>query len=115
MEKLSGLNLENHGMTVIFRRQHSKHSKFWLTHTDGQYTHLSHLFYFHKEWLEDWGGRFCVLSNNQPESVVREICPVINNSVAIVRSDNSWHMVTPVSPLATHHRLTMKTVFWATP
>jgi hypothetical protein len=113
MEELSGLNLENHSVIVSFERRHSRPAGSFLPHTDGKHKTLTHLLYLQEQWSVEWGGSFCVLSSDQPGSVVYENPPVINSSVAIVRSDNSWHRIAPISPRAAHHRLSVQIVFAA--
>ncbi len=113
MEELSGLNLQNHSVIVSFERRHSRPGRSFLPHTDGEHKTLTHLLYLHEQWPVEWGGGLRVLSSDQPESVVYENPPVINSSVAIVRSDNSWHMITPISPMAAHHRLSVQIIFTA--
>ncbi|WP_138497191.1 2OG-Fe(II) oxygenase [Nostoc sp. PA-18-2419] len=113
MEELSGLSLENHSLIASFQRRHSRPVQSFLPHTDAEHKTLTHLLYLHEQWPVEWGGGFCVLSSNQPESVVYENPPVINSSVAIVRSDNSWHRITPISPMAAYHRLSLQIIFAA--
>ncbi|MDF5716474.1 MAG: 2OG-Fe(II) oxygenase family protein [Rhizonema sp. NSF051] len=103
MEELSGLNLENHRVIVSFERRHSRPERAFIPHTDSKHKTFTHLLYLHEQWPVEWGGSFRVLSSEQPESVVYENPPVIHSSVAIVQSDNSWHMVTPISPMAAYH------------
>ncbi|GAA6619155.1 2OG-Fe(II) oxygenase family protein [Scytonema sp. NUACC26] len=112
MGKLSGLKLENCLMTIGFRRFHSGHAKFWVPHTDGSHRVLTHLFYFNEEWSNDWGGCLQILLQKDTSSVVYSIPPLIGSSVALVETGKSWHVITPISPQAPQHRLTMQTVFW---
>ncbi|GAA6619129.1 2OG-Fe(II) oxygenase [Scytonema sp. NUACC26] len=110
--QLSGFKLENYLMTIGFRRFHSGHAKFWIPHTDGPYRVLTHLFYFNEEWFSDWGGCLQILREKERMSAVYDIPPLIGSSVALVETGSSWHVITPISPLAPQHRLTMQTVFW---
>lgn len=110
--QLSGLKLENYLMTIGFRRFHSKHAKFWIPHTDRPHRVLTHLFYFNEKWSNDWGGCLQILSQKDTSSVVYNIPPLIGSSVALVETGSSWHVITPISPLAPQHRLTMQIVFW---
>ena len=58
------------------------------------------MFYFNQEWDSNWGGCLRILKDDNADSVFQEIPPLLNTSVILVRSDNSWHTVTPVSPEA---------------
>ncbi|GAA6619167.1 2OG-Fe(II) oxygenase [Scytonema sp. NUACC26] len=110
MEKQTGLNLKNHTLTISFRRYNSGNT--FAPHTDHPSKSLTHLLFFNSQWSMNWGGYFRILKGNQPDFVFQEIPPLINYSVAIIRSDNSWHMVTPVSADATQPRLTLQIAFW---
>ncbi|GAA6619149.1 2OG-Fe(II) oxygenase family protein [Scytonema sp. NUACC26] len=119
MEELSGLRLNNHAMTIQFRRNcHTRYpysdqtKAVYTPHLDGSPKNLTHLFFFHQEWSLDWGGYFRVLNDNQPESIFYEVPPLINYSLALVRSERSWHMVTPVSQNAPQLRLSLQIAFW---
>ncbi|SRR5579883_34453 len=110
LEKLTGLDLKDHFMTIGF----AKHMPGFQgePHTDKPYKSLTHLFYFNKEWLPQWGGCLRILRDNQVESTFQDIPPLLGNSVVLVRSDQSWHTVTPISPDVAQPRLTLQIAFW---
>lgn len=110
MEKLTGLNLKNHLMDIGFFRFSSNH---WVSpHTDKKSKTLTHLLYFNDQWDSQWGGHLRILKENKVESVFKEIPSLIHYSVALVRSEQSWHMVTPVSADVDQSRLTLQIEFW---
>lgn len=50
--------------------------------------------------------------DEKPESVFQDIAPLGQFSAVIVRSDNSWHMVTPVASTALQCRLALRIAFF---
>ncbi|GAA6619127.1 2OG-Fe(II) oxygenase family protein [Scytonema sp. NUACC26] len=111
IEQLSGVNLKNHSLEIRFFRDRPG---FWnRPHTDHQLKNVTHILYFNEEWNPEWGGCFQVLNDNQTKSVVKEVIPLPQYSVAIVRCDRSWHMVSPISLNATQDRLSLHMIFWA--
>ncbi|MHC5746872.1 MAG: 2OG-Fe(II) oxygenase [Nostoc sp.] len=110
MEHLTNLDLKNHSLTVYLTRHDLG---FWnRPHTDIPRKHVTHLFYLNEGWNPEWGGHFRILKDNQTTSVVKEVPPLPQYSVALVRCDRSWHMVSPISLNATQHRLHLQTCFW---
>lgn len=111
LEHLSGVSLKNCPMLIGFRMYQVGHRH--RPHTDEASKVLTHLFFLNQTWLDNWGGRLQILTSEKPESMFEDILPVSNNSVVIVRSDNSWHMVTSVASAATESRLLLRVMFFA--
>ncbi|MBC3361519.1 2OG-Fe(II) oxygenase [Pseudomonas sp. SWRI154] len=57
---------------------------------------VTHILYFNESWDRNDGGCLNILHRNDPTAVAAEIEPLVGNSAILVRSDNSWHAVTPV-------------------
>lgn len=57
---------------------------------------VTHVLYFNHAWNPADGGCLTILRSNDPASKVAEIPPVVGNSAILVRSDASWHAVSPV-------------------
>jgi Rps23 Pro-64 3,4-dihydroxylase Tpa1-like proline 4-hydroxylase len=57
---------------------------------------VTHVLYFNTTWNTADGGCLTILRSNDPASVVAVIPPVVGNSAVLVRSDASWHAVSPV-------------------
>ncbi|WP_458129967.1 2OG-Fe(II) oxygenase [Pseudomonas sp. Z2-11] len=57
---------------------------------------VTHVLYFNESWDRNDGGCLNILHRNDPSAVAAEIEPLVGNSAILVRSDNSWHAVTPV-------------------
>lgn len=73
-------------------------------HTDRPIRRATHVQYFNPEWRPEWGGTFRVLRSDDVDDVIEEVQPTLGTSVAMVRSDCSWHTVTEVAPGVTAER-----------
>jgi SM-20-related protein len=76
-------------------------------HTDRDVRDTTHVIYFNREWYPDWGGLLQVLRSERPNDVVSEVVPKLNISVVMVRSDRSWHSVSPVAAHVDRERLSL--------
>ncbi|MEH1827096.1 MAG: 2OG-Fe(II) oxygenase family protein [Nostoc sp.] len=109
--KLTGLNLEQQFISIFLSRLDPIVNG---SHSDSEGIILAHLLYFGREdWKIEWGGCLQILLNEQLESLFQEIPPRNGNSVVLVRSENSWHNVSPVSsPEASQDRLNILVRFY---
>ena len=57
---------------------------------------VTHVLYFNRSWKDEDGGCLTILRSSDPHDVVKSVSPVVGNSAVLVRSDNSWHAVSPV-------------------
>ncbi|BBP76367.1 hypothetical protein PHLH7_24710 [Pseudomonas sp. Ost2] len=57
---------------------------------------VTHILYFNETWDPRYGGCLQILNSRDPDSVAREISPLVGNSAVLVRSDTSWHAVSRV-------------------
>jgi hypothetical protein len=57
---------------------------------------VTHVLYFNEQWNVSDGGCLTILRSNDPASVAAVIPPLVGNSALLVRSDDSWHAVSPV-------------------
>ena len=57
---------------------------------------VTHVFYFNQSWSRGDGGCLGILRSPDAADIVEEVAPIVGNSAVIVRSDNSWHAVSPV-------------------
>jgi hypothetical protein len=57
---------------------------------------VTHVLYFNRDWNSRDGGCLRILGSQNEANLVKEVLPVIGNSAVLVRSDNSWHAVSPV-------------------
>ncbi len=110
LAEMSGLELKDCVMDIGFRRYNLGHLHH--PHTDEPNKVLTHLLFFNQQWSGDWGGCLRILKDSQPESVFQDILPLGDSSVAIARSDNSWHTVTPLTSPASEDRLALRVAFF---
>ncbi|MEH2298160.1 MAG: 2OG-Fe(II) oxygenase [Nostoc sp.] len=108
--EMSGLELNNCVMDIGFRQY--KLGQLHHPHTDEPNKVLTHLLFFNQQWSEDWGGCLRILKDSQPESAFQDILPLSDSSVVIVRSNNSWHMVTPLTCPVSECRLALRVAFF---
>lgn len=65
-------------------------------HTDRTVRDTTQVVYFNREWRSDWGGMLQILRSGRSSDVVSEVLPKLNRSVIMIRSERSWHAVSPV-------------------
>lgn len=110
LTQMSGVELKDCAMVIGFRRYNLGHCH--RPHTDEPSKALTHLLFFNEQWPMDWGGCLRILFDEKPESAFQDIAPLNQFSAVIVRSDNSWHMVTPVASTALQCRLALRIAFF---
>lgn len=85
----------------------------WLSpHTDKPEKVISQLFYFNEQWQDSWGGQFHVLNSENEDDIHETIYPDENTSVILVRSNNSWHSVAPLSCPSHITRRLVQIIYW---
>jgi hypothetical protein len=85
----------------------------WLSpHTDKPEKVVTQVVYMNDAWEASWGGSFQVLTGESPDTVVEEVVPLLGRCAVIVRSDHSWHAVSPVRDGLNHARRSLQIVFW---
>ena len=72
---------------------------------------VTHVLYFNAGWRPEHGGCLRILGSADPHDVVAELPPVVGGSVVLVRTDRSWHEVTPVAPGAPSTRRAVTVTF----
>ncbi|MEU2065744.1 2OG-Fe(II) oxygenase family protein [Streptomyces anulatus] len=72
----------------------------WLSpHTDREDKLFSHIIYFSTRWDAEWGGCLEILRSSDPADAVARVVPRLGASALLARSDESWHQVSPVTPV----------------
>jgi len=85
----------------------------WLgPHVDLKEKVVTHVFYFNERWDETDGGCLNVLRSSDMSETVMSVAPIVGNSVVLVRSENSWHAVSPVVRGCLQSRLSMTVTFY---
>ena len=73
---------------------------------------VTHILYFNENWNPALGGCLRILQSPDINDVVAEIEPSVGGSSVIVRSELSYHAVTPVAPTCTDSRRSMTVTFY---
>jgi SM-20-related protein len=73
---------------------------------------VTHAIYFNPSWSVNDGGCLTILRSSNPRDVAYKIAPVVGNSAVIVRSNKSWHAVSPVVPGCTWSRRSLTATFY---
>ena len=81
-------------------------------HPDLPDKRVTHILYFNEQWDPAYGGCLNILRSNDPTAVSALVEPLIGNSALLVRSDNSWHAVSPVVPSQKISRRSMTVTFY---
>lgn len=83
---------------------------FLSVHTDKSGVIATHMIFFNEHWQDNWGGQllFSAEKNHPPFA---KFNPVWLESVAFVRTDHSWHAVSPVTTLQSA-RIALQVAFW---
>lgn len=85
----------------------------WLgPHVDLNDKLLTQIFYFNDSWDEENGGNLTILRSGKITDTKATVLPVIGNSVVVVRSENSWHAVTPVAKHCRQSRRSLALTFY---
>jgi Rps23 Pro-64 3,4-dihydroxylase Tpa1-like proline 4-hydroxylase len=80
-------------------------------HLDMRQKIVTHIFYLNAGWNTWWGGCLRILNSKNEEDVTAEIPPRLGNASILVRSDRSWHTVTPVTAAPVPRRSLIVTWF----
>jgi len=75
---------------------------------------VTHVMYFNQAWNATDGGCLNILRSGSPDDVAAEIAPLVGNSAVLVRSENSWHAVSPVVKGCTRSRRSLTATFYRT-
>ena len=73
---------------------------------------VTHAIYFNQWWDAKEGGCLNILRSSDPKDVAVEILPVVGNSAVIVRSEKSWHAVSPVVEGCSWSRRSLTATFY---
>lgn len=81
-------------------------------HVDLKTKIVTHAVYFNPAWDENDGGCLTILRSSNPADVAVKVLPIIGNSAVIVRSEKSWHAVSPVREGCNWSRRSMTITFY---
>ena len=84
----------------------------WLgPHVDLREKIATQIFYFNAAWDSDDGGCLQVLARQDARDPVATILPIVGSAALLVRSDDSWHAVSPVRPECRQIRRSLNVTF----
>ena len=110
MSALSGIDLTDALLEVnVF---HYGPGSSLGAHTDLPDKLVTHVLYFNEAWDPNDGGCLAILRANDSDAIAARIPPVIGNSAVLVRSESSWHQVTPVSKRVLESRRSVTVTFY---
>lgn len=110
LSRLCGLDLANLSMEVNLSHYGRR---AWLgPHVDLADKVVTHVLYFNEYWNPEDGGCLTILRSSDMNHVVSVVPPIIGNSVVLVRSDNSWHAVSPVRANCRTSRRSLAVTFY---
>lgn len=72
----------------------------------------THVLYFNSFWNNEDGGCLTILRSSDPQDIVRTVSPIVGNSAVVVRSDHSWHAVSPVTESCRLSRRSLTATFY---
>jgi SM-20-related protein len=73
---------------------------------------VTHIFYFNEHWHPECGGQLAILNSADSKDTKALVPPIIGNSAAFIRSNNSWHEVTKVSSQTPQSRRSVTVTFY---
>ena len=111
MTQLTGVDLST--LTIEANAFHYGRGAWLGPHVDLREKIVTHIFYFNEAWDGDEGGSLSILGSQNLNDVRASVPPIIGSSVVLVRSDNSWHAVPPVSNQSRISRRSLALTFYA--
>jgi Rps23 Pro-64 3,4-dihydroxylase Tpa1-like proline 4-hydroxylase len=109
LSKTTGVDLEDAPMEAAFWR--SDNGTIFARHDDAETKLLTHVLYLNHSWRQQDGGNLQILGSKNEDDVVYELVPRLGTSALIVRSDDSWHNISPIKPTAANSRNTITVHF----
>ncbi len=110
MSSLISIDLSAAPLEASFWRY--DHAITFVPHLDLRGKIVTHVFYLNQEWPHRLGGSLRILNSNDLEDVAFQISPTSSVSTILLRSETSWHGITPISPEATDSRNTLTVHFY---
>ena len=110
MSRLTGRNLTSAPMEAYICQYGA--GSFQGPHRDLPEKVVTHVFYFSRTWNSAEGGCLNILRSRDSSDAFAEIVPSIRNTAVLVRSDSSWHSVSPVADRCRRSRRTMNVIFY---
>ena len=122
MSRLTGVDLDELDLEVnVFSYAPGAYQD---PHPDLPEKLVTHVLWFNDGWASRDGGCLRILRSADPDDIARELTPDLGWSAVFVRSDRSWHCVSPVaegagvdrrSVVATFHLPGAASSMWSVP
>jgi Rps23 Pro-64 3,4-dihydroxylase Tpa1-like proline 4-hydroxylase len=110
LSSLTGINLNDAPLEVnVF---HYPPGGLLGAHADLTDKIVTHVLYFNRSWNDEDGGCLTILRSSDPGDIVRTVSPIVGNSAVLVRSDDSWHAVSPVVKSCRRSRRSLTATFY---
>lgn len=106
LSRLAGIDLRDAELEASLRRW--DRGAHLGPHRDNPDKLLTHIVYFERDWAAERGGCLRILGSENEEDVVAEIPPHLGTSSLLVRSERSWHSVTPVAATSRQPRRSLQ-------
>ncbi|HEY6392339.1 MAG TPA: 2OG-Fe(II) oxygenase [Bryobacteraceae bacterium] len=110
MSELISIDLTEAPIEASFWRY--DHAISFVPHLDLRGKIVTQVFYLNEEWPHTWGGSLRILHSNDIEDVAFQISPRSDVSSIILRSENSWHGITPIGAGTLDSRNTLTVHFY---
>ena len=110
LSSLTGINLSDALLEVnVF---HYPPGGLLGAHADLTDKIVTQVLYFNRSWNDEDGGCLTILRSSDPADIARTVSPVVGNSAVLVRSDDSWHAVSPVVKSCRRSRCSLTATFY---
>lgn len=77
--------------------KYDEHTEF-VPHLDDATKLVTQVFYLTPGWTSAKGGLLRILHSETPDDIAYSIAPRVDLSTLIIRSETSWHYITPITP-----------------
>lgn len=110
VETFTGLSLKDHPMEAVLFR--TGHFTSYSAHEDSASAIVRMTFYLNNDWTPRVGGELQILKNKEDKTPVHTVQPKLGTATVILRSDDSWHNISPVDPKFRDSRNTVVVTFY---
>lgn len=110
VETFTGLSLKGHPMEAVLFR--TGHFTSYSVHDDNASATVRMTFYLNNDWTSGAGGELMILKNKEDKTPTNTVQPKLGTAAIIVRSDDSWHNISPVDPKFRDSRNTVVVTFY---
>jgi len=110
MSSLTGIDLSSAPLEV--NAFHYPPGSVHGPHPDLRDKIVTQVLYFNQPWRDEDGGCLAILNSSSATDIHETVPPRVGNAAVLVRSDDSWHAVTPVAKEGRMSRRSVTAVFY---